>query len=68
MEYTENGKEIMGSWHVDGFNLNSIITPLFEKGWQDCTRWKTVKRCSSHEEAKAECLRHNQEHFPNQTI
>ena len=59
MTKTENGKEVMGSWHVDGFCLDGIVTPIYEKGYKGCTRWKQVKRCGSQEEAEQECAKHN---------
>jgi hypothetical protein len=58
---TENGREKMGVWHIDGFNHNAVITPIYEKGYQNCTQWKVVKQCKSKEEAIQECKKHNNE-------
>jgi hypothetical protein len=58
---TENGREVMGTWHVDGFCTDQIITPKYEKGWHNCTQWTVVKRCSFQEEAQKECDMHNKQ-------
>lgn len=65
---TKYGTVVIGAWYVDGFCLSSVIIAIYDAAYQNRIRWSTVKRCSSREEAEAECLKYNQEHFPNQVI
>ena len=58
---TENEREVMGTWHIDGFSLRQIITPIYKKGYQNCTQWEVVKMCNSYEDAKKECEIHNKQ-------